>query len=92
MEDLTLQYQNLETLEEKEGIWTIHESLPEIEGHVYQNGAHAGCLSTIEGKIYSVGKDIISILFSLKSLSWTTFSKPGPAFNIVIFENKPTIV
>ena len=79
MEDLTLQYQDLETFDEKEGIWTIHESLPEIEGQVNQNGAHAG-------------KDKISILFSLKSLSWTTFSKPGPAFNIVIFENKPTIV
>ena len=121
-----------ETFDEEEGIWTIHKSLPEIEGHVYQNGADAGCLLTMEGKIYSVGKDIISIdwrtlkvniitklkasaegegcvflklenfdygffflsgdWFSLKSLSWTTFSKPGPAFNIVMFENKPTIL
>ena len=121
-----------ETFDEEDGIWTIHKSLPEIEDHVYQNGADTGCLTTIEGKIYSVGKDIISIdwrtlkvniitklkasaegegcvflklenfdygffflsgdWFSLKSLSWARFSKPGPAFNIVMFENKPTIV
>ena len=50
-----------ETFDEEEGIWTIHKSLPEIEDHVFQNGADSGCLATMEGKIYSVGKDIISI-------------------------------
>ena len=54
-----------ESFNEEEGIWVIHKSLPHIENHVFHNGADSGCLSVIEGIVYSVGKEIIS-------LEWTT--------------------
>ena len=50
-----------ETFDEEEGIWTIHKSLPVIENHVFQNGANSGCLMSLDGVIYSVGTDIISV-------------------------------
>ena len=50
-----------ETFDEDEGIWTIHKSLPNIKGHVFQNGADSGCLKNLDGNLYSVGKDIVSV-------------------------------
>ena len=121
-----------ETFDEEEGSWIIHKSLPAIDGHVYQNGADSGCLTSINGTLYSVGRDIISVewsdlrihiltklvasaqgegcvyltletgdfgffflssdWFSLQYLLWTRFDKPDPAFNIVRWKNRPTIL
>ena len=54
-----------EAYDEEKEVWVIHKSVPMIENHVLQNNADSGCISTIHGVIYSVGKDIIA-------LDWTT--------------------
>ena len=50
-----------ETFDEDEGIWTIHKSLPVFENHVFLNGADTRCLVSLDGVVYSVGDDIISV-------------------------------
>jgi len=122
-----------EVYDEENQTWMIHKQLPSTsDKNIFVNRADSGCISTMDGVVYSVGKEVISMdwislslkvltktkqsalaegcvgitlssgdigffflsgdFYNLRSETWTTFSKPEPAFNIFSIDNVPIIL